>query len=115
MTVKQIFHYPHPMLATETDEVLAANQVGALFSMFVIKDHTKEDEYITCINPSILAVQDGEIDSTEGCLSFPGVQERIKRHTRVKVKYQEESGDVVERWFFDVSAVAFQHELDHLH
>lgn len=139
MTIKEILHYPHPMLKAKTEPVevfgdtvstlsadlrdtakafraegLAANQIGSTYSMFVIRDSDTQ-EYVTCINPKILAVQpDQEVDSNEGCLSFPGLLERLKRAAYVQVSYQDEGGAVTERWLSGINAVAFQHELDHL-
>jgi len=138
MAIKEILHYPHPLLKSQTDPVevfdkkiaelsadlretakvfraegLAANQVGALYSMFVIRDHETQ-EYITCINPKILEAQLDRVDANEGCLSFPGVLERVKRAYAVRVRYQDEGGAVTERWLSGIHAVAFQHEFDHL-
>ncbi len=138
MTIKQILQYPNARLSTvaqpietidetilalavdlqETAKVyraegLAANQVGELVRMFVIKDAITE-EYITCINPEILAAKTDLLDSMEGCLSFPGVNQKVKRSEAVHARYQDEGGQVVEVWFTGVNAVAYQHELDHL-
>jgi len=138
MAIKEILHYPNPILKQQTDPVeifdegiaqlsadlrdtakafraegLAANQIGALYSMFVIRDFESQ-EYITCINPQILAVHTDQVDSNEGCLSFPGVLERLKRAESVRVTYQDEGGLVTERWLSGITSVAFQHELDHL-
>lgn len=138
MAIKEILHYPHPLLKSQTDPVevfdekiaalsadlretakafraegLAANQVGALYSMFVIRDQETQ-EYVTCINPQILEAQAEQVDANEGCLSFPGVLERVKRTDGVRVRYQDEVGAVTERWLSGINAVAFQHELDHL-
>lgn len=136
MTIKEILHYPHPMLSRSTDPVtvfdesistlsadlretakmfnaegLAATQVGEAVRMFVIKDG---DDYITCVNPDILSVKKELTNSNEGCLSFPGVHENIKRFDAVHVRYQDESGQETVRWLSGVPAVAFQHERDHL-
>ena len=92
-------------------EGLAANQVGVLYRVFVIRDNK---EYVTCFNPSILGMSTELVDSLEGCLSFPGVNETIKRAESVHVSYQNEGGEEQNRWLSGVAAVAFQHELDHL-
>lgn len=140
MTIREIRHYPSTVLTTKaapvaevTEDVLklvgdlqetarayraeglAANQVGVLLRVFVIRDQ-ENDEYIACINPEIVGypAQDIPISAMEGCLSFPGVNERIERSNTVSVAYLDESGTVVNRWLSGVAAVAFQHELDHL-
>lgn len=139
MAIKNILQFPNSMLAQSADlvvvfdekiaelsadlretakafnaEGLAATQVGALYRMFVIKDHTT-NEYITCINPVITTIQvSPDLDSVEGCLSFPGVYEKVKRHSSIRVSYQDEGGVETDRTLSEVNAVAFQHELDHL-
>jgi peptide deformylase len=50
----------------------------------------------------------------EGCLSFPGVSEDIKRAERVTVRAQNERGEVFELEAEGLMAVAIQHENDHL-
>ena len=94
-------------------EGLAATQLGEAVRMFVIKD-TESDGYLVCVNPEILERNSEEISSREGCLSFPGVYQPIKRSTSVRVRFQDENGQVVERWLSGINAAAFQHELDHL-
>lgn len=92
-------------------EGLAASQIGELVRVFVIRDG---EEYIACFNPQILETKAELVNSVEGCLSFPGVNELVKRAESIRVSYQTESGETQERWLSGVSAVAFQHELDHL-
>lgn len=133
--IKEILHYPHPMLARKTEPVLefddslitlvadmtetaktfnaeglAATQVNSLARVFVIK---VGDEYLACINPVILE-RTGLTRSTEGCLSFPGVQESIDRVDSIVVGFQDVTGAKQQRELTDVASVAFQHELDHL-
>lgn len=136
MTIKDILRYPNPKLLMASDPVevfdeklvelsgdlqetarayraegLAAIQIGVLYRAFVIKDG---EDYITCINPEILGMKTDVLNSHEGCLSFPGVNETVKRAEAVEVQYQNEGGEVQKRWLTGVQAVAFQHELDHL-
>lgn len=92
-------------------EGLAAIQIGVLYQAFVIKDG---DEFITCINPEIIEASSETVNSKEGCLSFPGVNETVKRAAEIHVKYKDENGAEHTRWLVGVPAVAFQHELDHL-
>jgi peptide deformylase len=94
---------------------LAANQIGEMHRIFVI-DCAEEDEpsdLKVFINPEILE-KDGQIVWTEGCLSFPGVREEIKRAERVKVRALDRSGKPFELEADGLLAVAIQHETDHL-
>ena len=65
------------------------------------------------VNPEILE-KSGETESSEGCLSIPGVQEKIKRAERVKARWLDLDGKTVEMDMDGVLAICLQHELDHL-
>ena len=83
--------------------------------IFVI-DCAEEDEpseLLVFINPEIFE-KDGQIVWNEGCLSFPGVREEIKRAERVKVRALDRSGKPFELEAEGLLAVAIQHETDHL-
>ncbi len=94
---------------------LAANQVGVGLRIFVI-DTAAEDEpsdLKVFINPEILEL-DGVQIWEEGCLSFPGATEEIKRAERVKVKALDRDGKEFTLEADGLLAVAIQHETDHL-
>jgi peptide deformylase len=94
---------------------LAANQLGENYRIFVV-DCAEEDEpsdLRVFINPEILE-KDGHVVWNEGCLSFPGVREEIKRAERVKVRALDRSGKPFELEADGLLAVAIQHETDHL-
>jgi peptide deformylase len=94
---------------------LAANQVGVDARIFVI-DIAGEDEQSDLkvfINPEIVetvGVQTWE----EGCLSFPGATEEIRRADRVKVRATDQFGKPFELEATGLMAIAIQHENDHL-
>ena len=94
---------------------LAANQIGVDMRIFVL-DCAAEDEpsdFRVFINPEIIE-KDGQIVWTEGCLSFPGVTEEIKRAETVKVRAFDRSGQEFTLDADGLLAVAIQHETDHL-
>lgn len=94
---------------------LAANQVGVRKRIFLI-DVAGEDEpsdLKVFINPEIIE-RDGEQSYNEGCLSFPGAFEDIKRAATVKVRALDEKGQQFELEADGLLAVAIQHENDHL-
>src|SRR6476660_9057239 len=66
---------------------LAATQIGVMLRVFVIDIAGEEEpsDLRAFINPEILDVT-GTQTWEEGCLSFPGVIEEIRRAERVKVK-----------------------------
>lgn len=137
---REILKYPDPRLrevakpvATVTPEIqtlvddmaetmyessgcgLAATQIGENHRIFVV-DCAGEDEpsdFRVFINPEILNTE-GDQMWNEGCLSFPGVSEEIKRAERVRVRALDRDGKQFELEADGLLAVAIQHELDHL-
>ena len=94
---------------------LAATQLGIALRIFVI-DVAAENEpsdLKVFINPEILKT-DGTQTWTEGCLSFPGVTEEIKRANQVNVRALGRDGKPFELEADGLLAVAIQHETDHL-
>ena len=86
-----------------------------MIRVFVV-DCAAEDEpsqLMVFINPEILEL-DGQQTWSEGCLSFPGVSEEIKRAERVKARALDRNGKAFEIEADGLLAVAIQHELDHL-
>lgn len=140
MAVRAILKYPHPALkqrALPVERVdagvqalvddlaetmydapgvgLAANQVGVLSRVFVV-DCAAEDEasqLLVFINPEIVTAV-GTIQWEEGCLSFPGITEEIRRAERVTARALDRDGRPFELTAEGLLAVAIQHELDHL-
>ena len=94
---------------------LAATQIGEKVRLFLV-DISAEDEpsnLIVFINPEITKT-DGEEVGPEGCLSFPGISEDIKRAARVTVRALDRKGQPFELEADGLLAVAIQHESDHL-
>ena len=94
---------------------LAAPQLGIPLRVFVI-DAAAENEpsdLRVFINPEILTVE-GSQTWQEGCLSFPGISEEIKRGALVRVRALDATGKLFELEADGLLAVAIQHENDHL-
>ena len=90
---------------------LASNQVDIDRRYFVLEI----DEIVKkCINPEILEVLDDNVEMEEGCLSIPGIFKRVARPNKIKVRYLDENGNVVEEVMEGLWAKAFQHETDHI-
>ena len=94
---------------------LAANQIGVDKRVFVVDcaGENEPSQLMAFINPEIVET-DGSQTWEEGCLSFPGVSEEIKRAERVKVRALDRNGKPFELEADGLLAVAIQHELDHL-
>lgn len=108
---------------TESDGVgLAAPQIGlnirlAVIDLDVLSDEFEEykDFKKVYINPYIIDYDDRHQETIEeGCLSLPGIHEGVKRPTRIKVKYMDETFTEHEEWVEGYLARVMQHEFDHL-
>ncbi|MDR2266526.1 MAG: peptide deformylase [Christensenellaceae bacterium] len=91
---------------------LAGPQVGLLWKIAVV---LFGNEYFELVNPVILEA-DGESIETEGCLSIPSkLNGLVARPTRLRVQYQNRTGEIVEKEFNDWLARIVCHEIDHLY
>ena len=90
---------------------LAANQCGIEVRVFVIGTEAFD---MVCINPEILEVSEEVEKGDEGCLSFPFIYLKIKRPKKIKVKYSNQLGELIEVELIGMTARCFQHEMDHL-
>lgn len=101
---------------------LAAPQIGLNIRVVVIDlDVLSEDfpEYKGFkkgfINPHILEYDDTKTESLEeGCLSLPGISEKVTRPTRIHVQYLDEDLKPHDEWVDGYLARVMQHEFDHL-
>lgn len=101
---------------------LAAPQIGLNIRVVVIDlDVLSEDfpEYKGFkkgfINPHILEYDDTETETLEeGCLSLPGISEKVTRPKRIHVQYIDEELQPHDEWVDGYLARVMQHEFDHL-
>lgn len=138
MAILEILHFPDPRLrqrAAEVDEVndelrrliddmfetmyqapgigLAATQVNVHKRVVVIDISKEQDDPRVFINPQIV-VLDGVEEMEEGCLSVPGVYEKVQRAERIRVRALDREGQAFELDAEGLLAVCIQHEIDHL-
>ncbi len=92
---------------------LAATQVNVHKRIIVIDVSEDKDQPLCLINPEILD-KDGSEESEEGCLSVPGIFEKVQRAEKVKVKALDQQGKPFEVDADGLLAVCIQHEIDHL-
>lgn len=92
---------------------LAATQVDVHRRIIVIDISDTRDQLRTFINPEILD-KSGEAEWEEGCLSVPGIYEKVQRAQRVKVRALDAQGEPYTLEAEDLLAVCIQHEMDHL-
>lgn len=92
---------------------LAATQVDVHKQVIVIDVSEDKSQLLTLINPEILELA-GEQVCEEGCLSVPGVYEKVSRAERVKVRALNLRGESFALEAEGLLAVCIQHEVDHL-
>jgi peptide deformylase len=92
---------------------LAATQVDVHLRVIVIDISDTHDQLHVLVNPELMAAS-GEADAEEGCLSVPGVFEKVKRAERVSVRALGAEGVSRTIEASGLLAVCIQHEMDHL-
>jgi peptide deformylase len=92
---------------------LAATQVN-VHKRFMVIDVTEEkDQPLVFINPEIIE-HSGMEEMEEGCLSVPGIYEKVRRAEWIKVRALDRNGEEFEMEADGLLAVCIQHEMDHL-
>lgn len=92
---------------------LAATQVDVHERVIVIDISEARNEPRAFINPELVA-QSGRVEGEEGCLSVPGIYDKVTRAERVRVRALDRDGQVFELDAEGLLAVCIQHEMDHL-
>jgi len=107
---------------------LAAPQIGKNQTVFIIK--LPEEKPQIFINPAIIShsskekyFQITDEDSNhhqqtqpflEGCLSLPSLYGTVKRWSQITARWFDEFGQKHQQTLNELTAIVFQHELDHL-
>ena len=138
---RKIVHYPHPALRHKSKPVttidkelhlqigemkdlmylakglgLAAPQVALPFQLLVMNvtgDPKQPEREEVFLNPQLVE-RKGIMEDEEGCLSFPGLYQTVRRAQTIKVRAYNLKGELVERVVSDLESRAWQHEIDHL-
>lgn len=138
MTKLAILEYPDPRLRTRAEPIdvvddavrqladdmletmyaakgvgLAASQVDVHRRLLVLDVSDTRDRPMVLINPEIVAAE-GRAPGEEGCLSLPGIYDKLERAERIKVRAQDKNGIRFELEADGMLAVCIQHEMDHL-
>lgn len=94
---------------------LAAPQVGVERRVMVVDLSAGEDpaQLHVFVNPRIVE-EEGSVAEVEGCLSIPGISEKVERPQRVRVEARDLAGERFELAAEDWLARAICHETDHL-
>ena len=92
---------------------LAATQVNVHQRVVVIDTSEDKSALLALINPEIIA-RSGEQVCEEGCLSVPGIYDKVSRAETVRVRALDQQGKTFELDAEGLLAVCIQRELDHL-
>ncbi len=100
---------------------LAAPQIGLSIRLFIIDADPYADEEPVLkgfkkvfINARILEESGESFLFNEGCLSFPGLREDIRREPDIKMRYLDENFNEHLETFSGIKARIIQHEYDHI-
>lgn len=139
MAILKILHYPDPRLhktARKVERVdesirklvddmaetmyaalgvgLAATQVDVHMQVIVVDISEQHNQLMALINPEIVA-SGGEEEGEEGCLSVPGIYDKVRRAEKITVRALNVNGEQIMLEAEGFLAVCLQHEIDHLH
>jgi len=94
---------------------LSANQVGLDMSFFIVDFGLYDEKFgrQVFINPEIVDMKGQTIDE-EGCLSLPGINEKVKRADQIRIKYKNKNFEDRDEIYTDYLSRVIQHEYDHL-
>ena len=92
---------------------LAATQVNVHKRVVVIDISEEKNAPLCLVNPEILE-KIGTEEMDEGCLSVPGVFEKVSRAEHISVRALDREGNPFELETGGLLAVCIQHEIDHL-
>jgi peptide deformylase len=92
---------------------LAATQVDDHRRVIVIDLSDTRDQLKVFINPELVA-SSGLATCEEGCLSVPGIFDKVARAERITVRALDADGNVFTLDAEGLMAVCIQHEMDHL-
>ena len=90
---------------------VAANQIGVDLRAF---GYHVEGVVGHFINPEIIEQLGELIEVDEGCLSLPEIWSKTPRYSKVVIRGQKVTGEVVQQEADGLLAQVFQHEVDHL-
>jgi len=111
--IRTLVHNMAETMYTAPGIGLAATQVDVHQCVIVIDASDTHDLLHVLINPEITAAI-GESDCEEGCLSVPGIFEKIRRAEQITVEALNFNGDPFILEAKGLLAVCIQHETDHL-
>ncbi|EKY02185.1 peptide deformylase [Porphyromonas catoniae F0037] len=100
---------------------LAAPQIGRAIRLFVIDADPMKESFPECarlkqtfINARIVERSEETCSENEGCLSIPGINERVTRPTTITIEYVDANFQPHRETYSGFAARVIQHEYDHI-
>ncbi|AGS06939.1 peptide deformylase [Candidatus Profftella armatura] len=93
---------------------LAASQVDIHKQLLILDISKNNNQLQVFINPKIIWYSKEKQIYNEGCLSLPGIFNKIKRSKRIRVHALNIEGKMFEIIAEGLLAICLQHEIDHL-
>lgn len=100
---------------------IAAPQIGKALRLFVIDADPLAEEYPECagfkkafLNARITRRLDDAVSLSEGCLSIPGINEKVSRPTEIEITYMDREFVEHTETYTGFAARVIQHEYDHI-
>lgn len=100
----------------EVGVALAAVQIDVPLRVVIIRndfDNKQDKDFRVFINPVITKYEGEIVEDYEGCLSVKDLYGRVPRHSKIRVKAIDLTGEEVRITAEGFLARVFQHEIDH--
>jgi len=100
----------------EISAALAAVQVDKLERVIIVRsdfDDKESRDFTVLINPEIVKYEGDVMADYEGCLSVKDIYGKVPRHTKIRVKATDVSGNELRFKAEGFLARVIQHEIDH--
>ncbi len=92
---------------------LAATQVDRHIQLIIVDTSENQNDLRVFINPELI-FSEGDAEREEGCLSVPGIYDKVHRAERIRVRAQGLDGKTFELDADGLLGLCIQHEMDHL-
>ncbi len=101
----------------EISAALAAVQINTLDRVVIIRssfDDKANREFTALINPEIIKYEGVITYDYEGCLSVTNIYGKVPRHSKIRIRALDVTGNEVRFKATDFLARVIQHEIDHI-
>lgn len=102
--------------AHEISAAIAAVQVDRMERVVIVRsdfDRKSNKEFTALINPEIVKYEGTIVEDYEGCLSVKKVYGKVPRHSKIRLKALDVSGNEIRLKAEGFLARVLQHEIDH--